>query len=109
MLDLLLLPIPPSENMGRIVPGKVFEYLASSTPILGIGPSDSAASEILAACNRDAMVSHRNADLIAERCEEIFSKWEKASSRVKHDGDEHLVYSRKALSERYLKHIEAIA
>ena len=107
--DLLLLPIPPSENMGRIVPGKVFEYLASSTPILGIGPSDSAASEILVACNRDTMVSHRKANLIAERCKEIFSQWEKTASRVKHEGDEHLVYIRKALSERYLKHIEAIA
>ena len=64
-------------------PKKVFEYLASSTPILGIGPSDSAASEILVACNRDAMVSHRNADLIAERCKDFFSQWDRAASRVK--------------------------
>lgn len=45
--SLLLLPINKVNNQMGIVPGKVFEYLASEQPILAIGPIDGDAAKIL--------------------------------------------------------------
>jgi hypothetical protein len=45
--SLLLLPINNVNNQMGIVPGKVFEYLASEQPILAIGPSDGDSANIL--------------------------------------------------------------
>lgn len=45
--SLLLLPINNVNNQMGIVPGKVFEYLASEQPILAIGPSEGDSARIL--------------------------------------------------------------
>lgn len=45
--SLLLLPLNNVPNMGGIIPGKLFEYLASKKPILAIGPSDGDTARIL--------------------------------------------------------------
>lgn len=45
--DLLILLIPSVEQNKLIVTGKIFEYMASNTPILGVGPTDGDAAKIL--------------------------------------------------------------
>lgn len=45
--DILLLLIPSNDGNKGIVTGKIFEYIASGRPVLGIGPVDGDASEIL--------------------------------------------------------------
>lgn len=45
--DLLLLVIPNIKHANGIVTGKIFEYLATSVPILGIGPKQGDAAQIL--------------------------------------------------------------
>lgn len=45
--DLLLLIINDSPNAKQILTGKLFEYLASSKPILCIGPTDSDSASVL--------------------------------------------------------------
>jgi len=47
---LLLLEID-SEDTKTIIPGKLFEYMASETPILAIGPKDSDVEQIIEATN----------------------------------------------------------
>lgn len=47
---LLLIEID-SEDTKAIIPGKLFEYMASETPILGIGPRDSEVGQILKSTN----------------------------------------------------------
>jgi glycosyltransferase involved in cell wall biosynthesis len=42
-----LLVIPSSKKADEMIPGKLFEYLASRRPIIAIGPSDSDVAEIL--------------------------------------------------------------
>ncbi|MFW6350960.1 MAG: hypothetical protein ACOC2E_01110 [Bacteroidota bacterium] len=45
--DLLLLVIPRIKNNEGIVTGKIFEYIASGNPVLGIGPVEGDAAGIL--------------------------------------------------------------
>ncbi|MFW5757771.1 MAG: hypothetical protein ACOCYO_03730, partial [Bacteroidota bacterium] len=45
--DMLLLVIPRMKNNEGIVTGKIFEYLASRKPVLGIGPVQGDAARIL--------------------------------------------------------------
>lgn len=102
--DLLLLPIPPSNNSDRIVPGKIFEYLASGTAILGLGPTEGAASKILIDCHRQPMVGFTDIQSIFNRLQYEYERWSNAlKSRVKYDGKEHYKYSRKHLAIEYLK------
>ena len=44
---ILLLLIPKTENNRHIMPGKIFEYLATGKTILVIGPDDSAVAQIV--------------------------------------------------------------
>ena len=45
--NLLLLPLNKAQNAKGRLPGKLYEYMRSGTPILGFGPTDSDASKIL--------------------------------------------------------------
>ena len=52
--NILLLMIPKTENNKFIIPGKVFEYLATGRAILVIGPPDSMAAQIIRKANTGA-------------------------------------------------------
>ncbi len=45
--DVLLLPLRQEPEYAKVLPGKIFEYLAALRPVLGIGEVDSAAATIL--------------------------------------------------------------
>jgi glycosyltransferase involved in cell wall biosynthesis len=47
--NVLLLMIPDHESGKMILPGKLFEYIATGNPILNIGPADGDAAEIVSA------------------------------------------------------------
>ena len=49
--DALLVVIPQMKSIKGILPGKVFEYLASEKPIIGLGPIDSNLNEVLQSTN----------------------------------------------------------
>jgi hypothetical protein len=45
--DILLLPLRREPEYAKVLPGKIFEYLAARRPVLGIGQEDGAAAAIL--------------------------------------------------------------
>ena len=45
--DFLLLPLRQEPEYAKVLPGKIFEYLAARRPVLGIGQEDGAAAQIL--------------------------------------------------------------
>ena len=45
--DILLLPLRREPEYAKVLPGKIFEYLAARRPVLGIGQPDSAAATVL--------------------------------------------------------------
>ena len=45
--DILILPLRQEPEYAKVLPGKIFEYLAAGRPVLGIGQEDGAAAEVL--------------------------------------------------------------
>ena len=43
--DILILPLRQEPEYAKVLPGKIFEYLAAGRPVLGIGQEDGAAAE----------------------------------------------------------------
>lgn len=74
--NMLLLIIPQSKNNKLIITGKIFEYLAAQSPILGIGPTDGDAAAILRQCGRSPMLSFEDEDGIKDRISIEYKKWE---------------------------------
>lgn len=72
--DLLLLIIPNTKNNEGIVTGKIFEYLATKNPILGFGPKNGDASDILLKTGCGKMFEHNSdaSDFIIEQ----YKMWE---------------------------------
>jgi hypothetical protein len=58
--QVLLLIINNSPNAKGILTGKFFEYIASGRPVLGVGPSDGDAAEILRATQAGVMIDYED-------------------------------------------------
>ncbi|MFO7723504.1 MAG: glycosyltransferase family 4 protein, partial [Bacteroidales bacterium] len=72
---MVLLVIPRTPGNGSVVTGKVFEYLASGTPVLGVGPVDGDAAAILTDTGRSAMVDFDDEIVIRQRLTEAYTHW----------------------------------
>ena len=62
--SMLYLPINNTPNAKAIQTGKIFEYIASGRPILGIGPVDGDAASILRECNAGTMAEFSDEETI---------------------------------------------
>ncbi len=58
--DLLLLPINKSDNSAGRLPGKLYEYLRSHTPIIAFGSEHSDAATIIKACKAGACLAYND-------------------------------------------------
>ncbi len=54
--DMLILPLRQEPEYKKVLPGKIFEYLASLKPVLGIGQEDGAAAQLLRESNAGIML-----------------------------------------------------
>jgi len=81
---MLLFLIPQDENNKLILTGKLFEYLATRRPILGIGPKDGDADYILQQSGRDAIIDYKHKALMKEKLLHYFEQW-KTSHNVPHE------------------------
>jgi len=97
--DLLLLAIPDMKNNEGILTGKLFEYLATGNPILGIGPPDGDAAKIISSCNAGVMFDYDDEYVkMFNYLNDCYNNWEKgviSSAEVKC-----LDYSRKELTRQ---------
>lgn len=73
--SLLLLVINRVPSATGIVTGKLFEYLASNIPILGIGPPDGDAADILKETESGEMIDYDDVDGIARFIERHYDSW----------------------------------
>jgi glycosyltransferase involved in cell wall biosynthesis len=82
--DLLLLPIPLSSSSKFIIPAKIFEYLASGTPLLAIGPPEGNSSEVLQKGGAGPMIDYSDQTGIEGLIFKELTKWEQEEDfRVK--------------------------
>lgn len=75
--QVLLLAINRVPSAKGIITGKIFEYLQASRPILGIGPTDGDASEIIEATNSGRMVDFDDKEKLKRTILEYYEKYRK--------------------------------
>ena len=102
--SVLLLTINNVPNNKGIIPGKIFEYIGSQVPILGIGPEDGETAKILVETESGKMFSYRKIEKMKEYLQSIYDKWKNDEdiSRSKN----FLQYSRKNLTKKLVSIIE---
>ena len=95
---LLLLVEINSEDTKAIIPGKLFEYLISETPILALGPEDSDIQQIIARTNTGTYFNYDQKEALKTQLKTYFLAYENEDLNVNAIGLQ--PYSRKALTER---------
>lgn len=76
----LLLPINNVPSAKGIVTGKLFEYLATRNPILGVGPPDGEAGRILAETGAGKMIDYTDENEIETFVTDAYRAWESGES-----------------------------
>ncbi len=84
--DLLILLINKCPDNKGILTTKIFEYIGSMTYIIGIGPVDGEAAEMLRTYNAGVMVDYNDKKGFTEAVESIFKKWSKKEN-IKNTSD----------------------
>lgn len=87
-----------SEDTKVIIPGKLFEYMASSTPIIAVGPKDSDVETILKSTNTGYYFYYQDKERIKSQILLYFEAYKSNSLVVNAIGLEQ--YSRKSLTKR---------
>ncbi|MDG5491899.1 glycosyltransferase family 4 protein [Psychroserpens sp. SPM9] len=87
-----------SEDTKVIIPGKLFEYMASGTPILAVGPEDSDVESILKTTNAGHYFYYNDKTRIKSQILSYFEAYKTNSLSVNAIGLEQ--YSRRSLTKR---------
>lgn len=102
----LLFVISNIVNNEYIITGKLFEYLASRTPVLSIGPPGGDASAILQEAGRDAMCGYDEKEKFKQRLMQHFNWWLENDQQCKIEKESNILqYSRKKLTEKLSMHL----
>ncbi|WP_369998184.1 glycosyltransferase family 4 protein [Winogradskyella sp.] len=94
---LLLIEID-SEDTKAIIPGKVFEYLISETPILAIGPKDSDVEQIITSTNTGTYFNYSQKQELKSQVLKYFEAYQNNSFQLNGIGLQK--YHRKALTKQ---------
>ena len=96
--SLLILPLRKEPEYKAVLPGKLFEYLASRRPVLGIGQKDGAMAIILNETKTGVVLDWEDREAIA--CH-IDSCWEKhLAGKLVTDGADISQFTRRSLTNR---------
>jgi glycosyltransferase involved in cell wall biosynthesis len=93
----LLMAIPDVENNFCILPGKLFEYMASNKQILCIGPTHSDADNIIEECGAGRVFAYDTYDLMLDHLDTMSRNW-KVNPNLDLPSINNSRYSRQALA-----------
>ena len=96
--QLLLLIEIDSEDTKAIIPGKIFEYLISETPILAIGPEDADVEQIIMTTNTGTYFGYHQKTKLKTQILDYFKAFQNNDLKVNAMGLQ--PYSRKELTKR---------
>lgn len=105
---LVLFIIPDVPDSKLIMTGKLFEYIASGTEILALGPVDGDASNVLNMAERKNMLAYNDSAAIKAQLEEAYSQWQKNNTLVKYSADKFNNFSRRNRTAALAKLLNAI-
>jgi len=94
--QVLLLIINNTPNAKGILTGKFFEYIASGRPVLGVGPPDGDAAQVLNETGAGTMIDYRD----VESAKRVLSEWYALyqEKKLKVEASEVEKYSRRSLT-----------
>ncbi len=72
---MLLFIVPEAENNHLIITGKLFEYLASGSDILAIGPVDGDAAQLLVEAKKSGMIDYSNKTELKSQLLRAYKTW----------------------------------
>jgi len=104
---LLLLPLREGEEGGKIIPGKLFEYLAARRPVLGIGSPQGSSAAVLKECGAGKMVAWDDEQGMRECVEKAWEDFLLVKGNLP-ENDSILKYSRRALCADYAKLLDSL-
>ncbi len=96
--QLLLLLINRTPNASGIITGKCFEYLASGRPVLGIGPVDGDAANLLQETGSGKMVGFEDVEALTKTVRDYYKLYKNKALTLDAGSVAH--YSRKSLTEQ---------
>lgn len=95
----LLIVLHGYKDAEGYMPGKLFEYIATGLPVLGVGPEVGDAANLLNESGAGVMISASNKERIKTHLSLIFNQWKESSGpAVKMSASE--AYSRKAITKQ---------
>lgn len=103
MADMLLLVIPDIAQNEGIITGKLFEYLAASRPVLGIGPLNGDAARVLEKTAAGKMFSYNDHENISA----FILQYALKEKEWLPDQDQIMNFSRKAQTEKLVQLMES--
>ncbi len=95
----LLLVIPSDRKTNEMIPGKLFEYLASRRAVIAIGPVESDAGKILNETGGGKIFEKDDSAAMGDYLIGLYKNFKEGFYEVSSKGIEQ--YSRKALAEKY--------
>lgn len=99
--DILMLPLRQEPEYRKVLPGKIFEYLAARRPVLGIGQEDGAAATVLSDCRAGEMYDWDRTEQLRAFVDREWLRW-RAGYDASIDSDIS-GYSRPALTQKLLE------
>jgi len=96
--QVLLLVEINSEDTKSIIPGKLFEYMASQRPIIGIGPKDADFAAILHSSQTGHFFLYEDKDVLKSLILDYYQKFKMQDLRV--NAKDLMQYSRKNLTKK---------
>ena len=98
--NLLLLMNPIFDGEQRILPGKLFEYLAVKTPVLNLASPDGQSAQIINKSHAGKSFAHHSEKEIEEYLEKQINSWEE-NNRITHLNENDIsIYSRQFAVEQ---------
>lgn len=94
--SVLLLNIDGYRHAEGLLPGKLFEYIATGLPVLGIGPVEGNAATLLKSSGAGVMFGKDQAEDIAAFIHDAYQRWKK--SEPARTAKDNTAYSRKTLT-----------
>lgn len=96
--NLLFLSNFPDEKSKGIIPGKIFEYLATGNPILAIGPSGGDVERILRETDSGQYFTNSENEKLKSYIFSVYAKWKMGEKN--HPSSAIYRYSRESLTEK---------
>lgn len=98
--NMLLLAIPNVSDNEGILTGKLFEYLATNKPVIGVGPVSGDASKILEECKAGEMFGYTDKKSMLAYLSKYYTQWKKNEVAAENLSLS-INYSRRNLSKRF--------